>query len=275
MLKNPKVGLERLFIRCNNLGDAEATIFASALKYNSKLKGLFLRDNDDITKWDAFTKLLCDTTSINKTFASNHTLQYFDRPRSLPKELVELLNWNKTVAREQDENGNVLTRVRSMFIMSQLSSDDNRDTKDQIALYKVFKYHTIDVDSLLEFEMKLLPFVIARIDKLARFPGDDRNDFEAARYYGIELNADGFRRRSKLNALYQFLRSVPCHVEAYRQPRRRIIDVIDSRWTAFLIEMCAIILWFMYSGELTLAYASVLCYALQCVMTARARWGLA
>ena len=68
--------LEKLFLHDNNIGSMTLAVFANALTNNSTLKILGLFGNtitDD--GWLPFSKLLCDATSVNRTYIANHTLE--------------------------------------------------------------------------------------------------------------------------------------------------------------------------------------------------------
>ena len=62
-----------------NIGDEGAEALADGLMGNTTLKHLVLTPNSagiTNTGWAAFSRLLCDTSSINNTFRSNHTLEH-------------------------------------------------------------------------------------------------------------------------------------------------------------------------------------------------------
>jgi len=150
LLGSPNTRLETLSIKDNRLDDEVAVTFASALVNNCTLKELHLGYNyNTITSegWMAFEKLLCDTSSVNKTFLSNHTLQeVYARP--------------------------------PMIVHNSLLSNTN-DDKKQVAINKILEYHP-DINMLPFFkcDMKMLPFVIDWLERAHDLP----RDFEA----GIE-----------------------------------------------------------------------------------------
>jgi len=88
--------LEYLGLRDNSRIDNNcANILAKSLTYNRKLKLLLLSDNSAITHrgWDAFSAVLCNTSSVNNTYLSNHTLHSFGNV-NLPPKLSVLLEVN-------------------------------------------------------------------------------------------------------------------------------------------------------------------------------------
>ena len=76
LLEVPESNLKRLDVSCNrNIGN-DGSLFANALKSNSTLKMLYL-EGCGVTDegWASFSNLLCDTSSVNSTYFSNHTLK--------------------------------------------------------------------------------------------------------------------------------------------------------------------------------------------------------
>ena len=89
---------------------------------------------------DAFSEVLCNTSSIDKIYASNHTLECLMLSQHRGNELVSLLNLNECA------------------------------NKSHVAIKKILKYHpNIDMEPFFEWNMKgegepdlkALPFIIA------------------------------------------------------------------------------------------------------------------
>ena len=76
LLEMPKCNFKELYVHHNStIGDDGALLFANALKNNFTLKTLSLYGCGITPEgWAPFSKLLCDTSSVNKTYLSNHTL---------------------------------------------------------------------------------------------------------------------------------------------------------------------------------------------------------
>ena len=75
LLEMPDTNLERLIINNNSIGDGGEQSFENALVGNCKLKTLDLSGNGITPEgWAHFSNLLCDTSSINNTYISNHTV---------------------------------------------------------------------------------------------------------------------------------------------------------------------------------------------------------
>ena len=158
------------------LNNDVAVALATGLAKNSSLEKIsFFHTQSSITKpgWNFFAKALCDTSSINATYLSNHTVKWIgdQRPPSLRPNILFHLN--------RDGGGN-----------------------KEIAAKKILKYHRrLDMSSLFEWDLKMLPHTV--------------DWFESARpkirnspwLRGINLDA------KKLDAIYQFVRSMPEIVE--------------------------------------------------------------
>ena len=77
LLQDPNGNLICLDLSSNNrIDDNCATVLANSLEGNCKLHSLNLSGSNAITGtgWDAFSKVLCNTSSVNVTYLSNHTL---------------------------------------------------------------------------------------------------------------------------------------------------------------------------------------------------------
>ncbi len=76
LAQNPQ--LERLWLSKNHLNDDDAFLIALALKHNSNLDQLDLHGNDftDLG-WTALQKAVCDNSSLNSVFDSNHSCTIF------------------------------------------------------------------------------------------------------------------------------------------------------------------------------------------------------
>ena len=134
LLEMPNSNLDTLHVVNNsNFGDAGARLFATALANNYTLRRLSLTECG-ITRegWAPFSKLLCDTSSVNNTYLSNHTLEEFgNRLQAVPGGVESGLNLNAF------------------------------DNKDQVAVWKILMYHShFDMEPFFEWEFKVLPLMV-------------------------------------------------------------------------------------------------------------------
>ena len=209
LLEDPSCNLRSLELAHNQIGDAGATILANSLSGNNKLQKLYLHDNS-INRIDGiFCGVLCNTSSINSTYSSNHTLIKVVKPISgIGPQLVSLLKMNK------DAN------------------------KSYVAMKKILKYHpNIDMKQLFEWDaedgeqnLKALPYVVdwfdrAKVAVAAITKVDDEDDGDSSADSDDEeesYNIDG----KKLSAIFQFAMAMPLllvpasHVKADSKKRK-------------------------------------------------------
>jgi len=132
ILEAPNSNLEELYIGSNNVDDEALAIFATALANNHTLTYLVIDNYTSITEkgWESFSNLLCDTSSINATYLSNHTFLFMGiLPNSNPLRPSLELN--------------------------------DRENKKEIAMIKIIQNHNdFDMLPFFEWEFKVLPHMI-------------------------------------------------------------------------------------------------------------------
>ena len=131
LLEMPECNLVALTINNNNIGNEGALVFANALANNSTLKCLGLHSCGIGTKgWAPFLKLLCDTSSVNSTYLSNHTLETIS---DMPRRFKQIC-----------------------LLVSNIWQD-----KRQVAMIKILKHHShFNMEPFFEWEFKVLPLMI-------------------------------------------------------------------------------------------------------------------
>lgn len=158
MLENPSSNLEDVYLHYNHLGDKGALLFANALARNRKPKVLDIWNNAITTDgWGVFLKVLCDDSSVNKTFLSNHTLidlgVYDGMHDGVSSSLA--LNW---------------------------SSDD----KNQVAIKKILKHHRhLNMEPFFEWDLKILPLMISWLERARSIEGTDEYVIDKHKLGGI------------------------------------------------------------------------------------------
>jgi len=174
----------------NNIGAKEALVFAKALVNNSTLKRLaiFVGGNvhTPVEGWRAFSQLLCDTSSVNKTYLSNHTLEnltseWRSYDQSIPNDIVSLLDLNSSL-----------------------------DDKRQVAMFKILRNHSyFNMAPFFEWEFKVLPLIICWFAKAYYHTGEYRDRLKI--------------RRMKLSTIYDFIKEFPM---LYIEPvtRKEIVE---------------------------------------------------
>jgi hypothetical protein len=133
-----------------NIGDDGASALADGLVGNKSLKQLrFDVDVAGITEvgWSAFSKLLCDTSSANSTYLSNHTLQWIGDgdDHGAPEDVKKYLACNKV----------------SVVLRSKQDVD--------VAFWKILRhfndYDELGIESLFRWKLKCLPLVVAWFER--------------------------------------------------------------------------------------------------------------
>ena len=96
LLSDPISNLLHLDLGSNAINSEGAAALANGLANNTKMKLLCLAGiTIDRSVKDVFSKLLCNTSSINNTYSSNHTLEHLMLHRSRGDELRFLLKQNR------------------------------------------------------------------------------------------------------------------------------------------------------------------------------------
>lgn len=151
VLQNPDSALETLDLGSNSIDYDSLVSFANSLMHNSKLKELFLDEEEDmieITNWDALSHVLCNESSgIMGTFRSNHTLQRVFNPDNAIDSCAESL---------------------LPSILSTLLQLNREHTKVEAARRKILKVHfsgDFNMEPFIDMNMKVVPHAIAWMAK--------------------------------------------------------------------------------------------------------------
>jgi hypothetical protein len=189
LLQSESHSLEKLHLYNINFGDDGAIALAEGLRGNIFLEELlFDPETAGMTSvgWSAFSTLLCDSSTIDSTYLSNHTLTSIGR------------------------YGNDGT---PHHIRTHLSVNEYRDA----AISKILRSHPdLDMEPFFKLKMQFLPTVMSWFDNLDMEELCINWDLVA----GFERSC----RIRKLSALYKFVRAMPdLAVIGYWQGR--VIDI--------------------------------------------------
>ena len=209
LLADPSSNIHTLHLGNNQIDTIGANTLFSGLKNNTKLKILYLAGNPVSGKdvKDILSRILCNTTSINDIYSSNHTLE------------------NLSI------NGDRGVELRSLL-------DLNRgENKSHVATMKILQYHpNIDMSPLFKLDsegeqnIKGLPYVVDWFERAKEvvatvFLRSGRNIHAAEPEKSVKTK--------KLSAIYQFARSMPLmfvtssHTKAGDKKRKRE-DNVDT-----------------------------------------------
>jgi len=136
VLHNPKTKLVELGLSDCHLNDNSIKILAKSLKKNNKLRHLLIDRNPDITRIgnSRMSKLLCNKSSINATYNSNHTI--------------------KCIASD-----NQRVRATRNFRKSLLLNGSSN--KNSVAKNKILRCHEhLSMEPFFEWDLKVLPIAI-------------------------------------------------------------------------------------------------------------------
>lgn len=178
ILEDPNSNLKTLSVTNSNIDDQTAIKLARVLAKNNMLEALNMGDNPSITAshgWSALSNILCDISSVNATFLSNHTLCLMDA----------CIETNLGTAWFVD--------------IDMLRCNRSRD-KRRVATIKILKHHEdFDMKPFFEWEFKVLPLVISWLERASSY------DMRYARLDLPDTNIEG----RKLSSIYQFVRDMP------------------------------------------------------------------
>lgn len=102
LLKDTNCSIKVLELQDNTISNLGARSTAKALSINHTLEAVYL-DGNRISEegWDAFSSILCNPSSLDTTYSSNHTLTSLARDRNeqhIPNKVLSLLQLNKGVS---------------------------------------------------------------------------------------------------------------------------------------------------------------------------------
>jgi len=216
LLGNSNCNLQELILSLNYIDDEGAITLANGLANNTKLQELDLVrnpiNNIDNAVVEAFSRVLCNTSSVSSTYSSNHTLK-----------VLEISTYDVSMGRNHH-----VTCSQLKYLLK-LNSNTN---KRHVAIQKILKYHpNIDMEQLSKFgtedesNIKALPYVVEWFDKAITFSKRRRNKFNIS--------------QRKLSAIYQFVQAMPLLFIPPSMPtliHRNTRDQLDADMNALEIE---------------------------------------
>ena len=205
-LQSESCPLTDFYFYYNTFDDSCAAVLAHGLGRNKSLKKLWFNPATcrmTSNGWQSFATLLCDTSSINATYQSNHT--------------IELIGESCDVGSPVNQ---VHKRVRDLLRMN--ANVNSRD----IAKCKIFLSHRdLNVEPMFEWGLKFLPLIVTWFGKI--------HDI----YIFMLEGHISCTHCSELSVVYTFIRGMPeltaaCYWQKFvanaQIKRRRIED--ETRW---------------------------------------------
>jgi Ran GTPase-activating protein (RanGAP) involved in mRNA processing and transport len=193
LLRSDHCSLKELELWGMRIGDERAVALADGLVGNNSMERLyFCPGSSGITSlgWSAFSRLLCDTSSVNNTYLSNHTLT--------------------NIGGYESHGPPMMTRFH-LFL-------GNFCIK-QVAILKILMHHRdIDIEPLFRWKLMFLPLVVAWFQKarpireeirLHVHPEHILHESEMSPLHEFFMEEfDTFQSR-ELSAVYKFVRDMP------------------------------------------------------------------
>jgi len=193
LLQDSSCNLVTLHLNYNHINNEGVIAIANSLASNNKLKELVIggnhMHNQHIVE-DAFFGVLCNTTSINATYSSNHTLTKLPLPNfHMGNQLLSLLKLNMGT------------------------------NKKYVAIKKILRYHpNIEMEQLFEWGSKdeqnllSLPYVVSwfnRADEAVEHVIESGYNSDLDYYYNVRDDYDYQVEEEKLTAIYEFALAMP------------------------------------------------------------------
>ncbi|KAL7501261.1 hypothetical protein ACHAWT_011193 [Skeletonema menzelii] len=193
--KTESCGLENLGLTFNDIEDDGAEVLARGLVGNKTLKCLHFSIAP--AGWSAFSKVMCDTSTINNTYVSNHTIQ----------ELWEggYGNWDVYYEDYYENMGQYESIRQNLALYLQL----NKQHPQHAAKCKILMHHPhLDMAPLLQWELKFLPLAVGWFERAKPCSTLSIGESDGERKRCLEESDEEFGSRI-LTALYQFVRGAP------------------------------------------------------------------
>ena len=186
LLQSESCSLTEISVWDIPFGDEGAAALADALKGNKSMKQLNFNPDPESSGltaigWSAFSRLLCDTSSINTTYHSNHsltTIGYSYSDEDTPDDVIRFLQLNKRIDK-------------------------------YVAIRKILKCHPdFDVEPFFESKLKVLPLLVSWFERV-RTLADDNS-------WILDETPEEFQCR-QLSTMYNFVRGMPLlTIDGYR-----------------------------------------------------------
>jgi len=141
LLRSENCSLEELRLDNHNLGmsDEKASALADVLVGNTSLETLVINDLTS-SGWRTFEKLLCDTSSINSTYHSNHTMIRILCSGEVPRPNLHRYNVKRYLEMNKHQ--------------------------DHVAITKILMHHPVfNMKPFFHWKLKVLPVVLAWFEK--------------------------------------------------------------------------------------------------------------
>eukprot|EP00985_Skeletonema_marinoi_P026903 scaffold21290_cov156-Skeletonema_marinoi.AAC.4 len=188
-IRSDSCRVETLWLQGIPIEDDGLKILGQGLVGNQSLRSLYLDDGITVTSagWVAFSTALCDTSSVNNTYLSNHTICDI---------------WN-----EDDEDRPIPPQDISLHLQL------NRENPQHAARCKILMSHPhLIMEPLHQWGLKSLPLAVAWFERAKPCTALTIYDYDPdLRRRILEESEEAFESR-ELTAMYEFVRGMPMEV---------------------------------------------------------------
>lgn len=226
-LASKKCTIRKLNLIGNTINDAGCRIIAESLRNNSRLRQLcidesWLIENHKITGqgFASFIPVVCDTSSIESTLISNHTLVYVNTnsDQRVPRELYDILQMNRSVEKSTVAKLKVLRyHFSGNFNMSAIAGLDAKALPDLLAWFNRLghrmKYH----QDGLQLYKSAFHRIIRHNPELCSYPSPDKLIRLKLESQVATLNCDLRDAREQVATLNCELRDARKQIEALKR----------------------------------------------------------
>jgi len=197
-LQSVSCRLENLYLSSMDIRDDGAEVLARGLNGNKVLQCLHLREGEEdiaITRagWSAFSAVLCDTSSVNNTYLSNHTVQ-------------ELwCDWDDDD--DEDEDIDPISDIdEDIVLYLQL----NKEQPQYAARCKILMNHThLDMVPFLRWDLKCLPLAVGWFERAKPCTTLSIYEYDSEFSRQVLDESEKLFQSRILTALFEFVRGVP------------------------------------------------------------------
>jgi hypothetical protein len=201
LIQSERSCLKELDLSRTDIGDDEAVVLADALTSNTSLVDLRLSMRMTNAVQETFSRLLCDISSINNIYSSNHILEMigdipYDEYEPAPDDVVE-----------------------KYLMLNRLKAYLEPSDRDLIPMCKILINHPdlAEMEPFFHWKLKFLPMIVDWFKKATPCRSHFEESYEA------------FQRR-ELSAVYKFIRGVPLLVvDGYWSQQLKQVRVMKRR----------------------------------------------
>ncbi|KAK1733230.1 leucine-rich repeat protein [Skeletonema marinoi] len=190
-IRSDSCRVETLWLQGIPIGDDGTEVLARGLANNKSVRSMYLGDSVDVSVtsagWLAFSTALCDTSSVNNTYLSNHTICDI---------------WN-----EDDEDRPIPPQYISLHLQL------NGEHPQYAARCKILMSHPhLIMEPLHQWGLKSLPLAVAWFERAKPCTALTIEDaYSDLRRRILDESDEAFESR-ELTAMYEFVRGMPMEV---------------------------------------------------------------